>query len=758
MTHNRPTTGCRARRALLAGLLALAALAAAPLAAPTTALADDYEELVDFAEEHCQGMPDPVAMASLDEPRAYGTAPYWQGDSFYNGDGTLFLADAANVIDVSEHQGVIDWQAVRDSGVDAAIIRVGYGVGNEDRFAARNIAECNRLGIPYGVYLYSYAYDADFARREGEWVAEVCARLGARPTLPYYYDLENWTWTGHTPPTSPKVYEGIVDAFFSAMASRGISDVSVYSYTSYLQGPLNAQSIWRRTSWVAQYNYRLDFSNPYRPSFHGWQYSERGSVPGIRGAVDLNAFTSLRPPESSDPGWYELCGRTYYYDASGRLVRGWAVVDGRRYRLDADDGHRRTGWFTVGGDGSQADASGVIQTGFLTCPDGAVRYYSPSDALMVRGWAVEGGRRYRLDRDDGHLWCGWYTVDGEWYLSDAQGVQQTGFLTCPDGLRCYFDPVCFDRARGWLDLGGNRYFLDPADGHVLTGWFSLEGRDYFAAADGALVRGWHDEGDSRYRLDGSDGHLWRGWYTVDGTWYHSDERGVVTRPRAGWFVDAGRTYWLDPSTGARRQGWLDLGDRRYRLDRDDGHLWCGWYTVDGAWYRADGDGAIVRGWHDEGGRRYRLDRDDGHLWCGWYTVDGIWYASGADGAIWRGWHFDGQDRYRFDPVDGHLLTGWYEADGNCYYAWGDGVAARGWLDLGGRRYRLDRDDCHLWCGWYTVDGVWYYAGPDGAIVRGWLELDGRRYRLDIDDGHLWTGWYTVDGVWHHADENGVVLS
>ena len=692
MTHNRPTTGRRARRALLAGLLALAALAAAPFAAPTTALADDYEELVDFAQEHCQGMPDPVEMASLDEPRAYVSAPYWQGDSFYNGDGTLFLADAANVIDVSEHQGVIDWQAVKDSGVDAAIIRVGYGVGNEDRFAARNIAECNRLGIPYGVYLYSYAYDADFARREGEWVAEVCARLGARPTLPYYYDLENWTWTGHTPPTSPKAYEGIVDAFFSAMASRGISDVSVYSYTSYLQGPLNAESIWRRTSWVAQYNYRLDFSNPYRPSFHGWQYSDGGSVPGIRGAVDLNAFTPLHAPETSQPGWALIGGQWYYFDASGKLVRGWVVVDGRRYRLDIDDGHMWTGWFTVGGDWYLADASGAIQTGFLTCPDGAVRYYSPSDALMVRGWAVEGGRRYRLDRDDGHLWCGWYTVDGEWYLSDAQGVQQTGFLVDPAGIMCYYDPAAFDRVRGWSDIDGARYFFDRSDGRMLTGWFFVDGAWYYAQPSGAQVRGWFDDGDRRYRLDRDDGHMWTGWYTVDGVWYYSDPSGALVR------------------------GWHDEWGKRYHLDRDDGHLWTGWYTVDGIWYAAGPDGAIWHGWHFDGRDRYRFDPVDGHLLTGWYVADGSWYYAWPDGIAARGWLDLGGQRYRLDRDDCHMWTGWYTVDGVWYYSDPSGALVRGWLDLGGQRYRLDRDDGHLWTGWYTVDGVWHHSDQSGVVL------------------------------------------
>ncbi|MBE5024539.1 L,D-transpeptidase family protein, partial [Olsenella sp. DSM 107455] len=160
---------------------------------------------------------------------------------------------------------------------------------------------------------------------------------------------------------------------------------------------------------------------------------------------------------------------------------------------------------------------------------------------------------------------------------------------------------------------------------------------YYYDARGEMVRGWLDLDGKRYRLDIDDGHLWTGWYTVDGLWYYGREDGSILTG-SGWVSVDGRTFYLDPGTGAAHRGWLDLDGKRYRLDIDDGHLWTGWYTVDGLWYYGCEDGSIIFGWLDLGDRRFRLDRDRGFLWIGWFDVDGSWYYSGSDGAIYRGRH------------------------------------------------------------------------------------------------------------------------
>lgn len=78
--------------------------------------------------------------------------------------------------------------------------------------ALRNVCECKRLGIPFGVYLYSYAYDDNTAEAESESMVNLMRRVGVN-SGDLSYDLESWTWTGHSPPTNPATYNAIVSAW-----------------------------------------------------------------------------------------------------------------------------------------------------------------------------------------------------------------------------------------------------------------------------------------------------------------------------------------------------------------------------------------------------------------------------------------------------------------------------------------------------------------------------------------------------------------
>ena len=213
--------------------------------------------------------------------------------AFFDYRNNLFVQQAKGVIDVSSWQGDIDWAKAKADGVEGAIIRLGFGWGNDaDAKAQRNINECKRLGIPFGIYWYSYAEDASGSRQEGNDVVSKLRQFGVSPNdlkYPVYYDLESWTWTGHTPPTNPNVYNGIVNAWYGALQSGGYQNLGVYSYTSYLQGPLNNANIYAKTRWVAQYGPRMEFT-AFGTNDRGWQYTESGQINGISGSVDMNAF------------------------------------------------------------------------------------------------------------------------------------------------------------------------------------------------------------------------------------------------------------------------------------------------------------------------------------------------------------------------------------------------------------------------------------------------------------------------------------
>ena len=112
-------------------------------------------------------------------------------------------------VDVSFAQGDIDWAKAKADGVDFAILRLGYGAGGSDRRFVANVQGCKANGIKFGVYLYSYAWNASTATSEAEWTLTVLRNAGVSPSdlgLPVYYDLENQNPA--TPRASTPIFAG----------------------------------------------------------------------------------------------------------------------------------------------------------------------------------------------------------------------------------------------------------------------------------------------------------------------------------------------------------------------------------------------------------------------------------------------------------------------------------------------------------------------------------------------------------------------
>ena len=278
-------------------LLVLAGCVGASTLAPAAAFAEEDSD----PHNDINTPPNPERMlTSVEEPAAstFSAGPSWSTSevdanlkAFLDGNANTYLDPAYKVIDVSEHNGVIDWNTVKESGVDGAIIRLGFGSDRADYQLKNNITACNTLGIPYGVYLYSYAYNATMAADEANFTADLIEQYGCTPKLPVFYDLEKWVWTGHEPPSDVKTYDAIVRQYCSTLSGRGYNNVRVYSYRSYLNDVLKSDYIWERAAWAAEYgSATLKFENPYFDGCLAWQYTSTGAVSGVAGNVDINAF------------------------------------------------------------------------------------------------------------------------------------------------------------------------------------------------------------------------------------------------------------------------------------------------------------------------------------------------------------------------------------------------------------------------------------------------------------------------------------
>ena len=190
-------------------------------------------------------------------------------------------------IDVSEHQKIIDWDAVKKSGIAFAIIRCGYGKDDpsqDDKMFARNVAECERLNIPYGIYLYSYALDIEGAKSEAAHALRLIS--GHNPELGIWFDMEDadgYKLRNGMPSNNTLVEMCIT--FCEIMKDNGYK-TGVYANLNWLMNQLNDSRLDIYDKWVAQWNSTCDYTKKYIM----WQYTSDGTVEGIEGRVDMNKY------------------------------------------------------------------------------------------------------------------------------------------------------------------------------------------------------------------------------------------------------------------------------------------------------------------------------------------------------------------------------------------------------------------------------------------------------------------------------------
>ena len=191
-------------------------------------------------------------------------------------------------IDVSKWQGVIDFDAVRDSGIEFVIIRAGYGkeAWQKDAYFERNYKNAKAAGLKVGAYWYSYAETIE----EGKKEAATCLSVlnGRHFDLPVYFDVEEQRQFDK----GRNFVDSLITVFCSAIGDAGFIP-GIYMSTSPLTAYVSESVRARYTIWVAQYNSKCTYDGEYGI----WQYSSKGVVPGVKGMVDMNiCYRSFEVP------------------------------------------------------------------------------------------------------------------------------------------------------------------------------------------------------------------------------------------------------------------------------------------------------------------------------------------------------------------------------------------------------------------------------------------------------------------------------
>lgn len=237
-------------------------------------------------------------------------------------------------IDVSEHNGKLDWAKIKAAGIKFAIIRTGYGVSHEDEQFVSNITGALAQGIPVGAYHFSYALNESGAKKEAAFCMKLLEPYKDKITLPIFFDFEYDTvsYAAKQGVTLGKTaFNAHTVAFCEAVKAAGYTP-GVYYNLDYKNSMVNDGMLGDYVQWYAQYANKSSWTG-----YDLWQYSSKHTINGLSGYFDINvasdSFLEGKSPvvagwEKNDKGWW-------YLRADGSWpADGWEEIGGRMWRFD----------------------------------------------------------------------------------------------------------------------------------------------------------------------------------------------------------------------------------------------------------------------------------------------------------------------------------------------------------------------------------------------------------------------------------------
>lgn len=507
-------------------------------------------------------------------------------------------------IDVSQWQGYIDWQAVKNDGIQFAFVRAGHGGHTLDTCFQQNMVNANAAGIPVGVYFYSTAQNEAQAVQDAQFV--IRSMKGYLVSYPVVIDLEDSS-QAHL---SKQQIGRIAKAYCDEIRAAGYTPM-VYCNENWYRNMIDVSMVSDVEMWVARWGntYSSDIPRDI------WQSCSTGRVAGINGNVDIDFgypdYTKIITPRTEPQEGYVMTGGMWVKDSIGwwyQLFAGgypaneWQNIGGVWYWFDVN-GYMATGWRQIGGNWYYMNGSGAMTTGWQLI--GNSWYYMDGSGAMLTGWQDISGNRYYLD-ENGAMKTGWVWIGNECYYFDGSGAMAKDT---------------------WI----GEYYVDEngiwVQGMVKPAWILSGGRWWYRHSDGGYTRSdWEDIAGVRYYFDAS-GWMVTGWQFINDSWYYLDESGAM---RTGW-QSLGNTWYYLEASGKMLTGLQEINGSRYYLD-GSGAMKTGWILLDNTWYYFDGSGAMYHGWLWYGNDWYYL-LEDGTMAVGSHQIDGTMYEFASDGRM-----------------------------------------------------------------------------------------------------------------------------
>ena len=526
----------------------------------------------------------------------------------YNGVGDPIPNAISKGIDVSEWQGNIDWNRVKNTDVEFAIIRCGFA-GNyskyDDKKFVRNVKECQRLGIPFGVYLYSYAQDVEDAKDEANHTLRLLQGLNL--SYPVFYDLEeNSVMSTVSKSTIAKVAETYVSMIKAAGYNCGVY-ANLYWFNNYLTDPY-FDSVMK---WVAQYNVECNYQKYYSM----WQGTSSGYVDGIAGNVDINVtFDSMQ-----QMGWVQEKDGWYYYSNDGtKLTSQWIG----NYYVGEDGKMLTNQWI---GD-YYVDANGLWSPDHWINNDGKWWYRHQDGTYTKNDFEVIDNQTYYFD-SDGYRVTGWRQIKSDWYYFNASGI-----MVKNSWAGNYFLEKDGKMAKSkWIGT----FYVD-ANGVWQPDRWIYNGRWWYRYGDGSYPRNKFDVINNNVYYFDSNGYVVTGWQVINGNWYYFNGSGAMLKSQ--WIGN----YYVGKDGIMATSQWIE---NDYV---DSNGVWTpARWVFDGQWWYRYGDGSYPTHKFDTiNGYTYYFN-DAGYVLTGWNQINNQWYYFNGNGSMiknaWVGNYYLGSD-------------------------------------------------------------------------------------------------------------------
>ena len=442
----------------------------------------------------------------------FDSSGYWVDDNTHE-------SGSWKGIDVSAWQGKIDWQAVKNDGIQFAFVRIGHGEHVLDTYYSQNMKGAQEAGIPVGVYMYSTAKNEAEAIADAQFV--IRNMEGYLVSYPVVIDLEDKSQDS----LSKYQLGRIAKVFCDEVRAAGYTPM-LYCNENWYKNRIDVSQITDVEKWIARWNVRYDTSIP-----RGIWQSGVGRIQGVNTNVDIDFgykdYTQIVTPRTRYADGYRMTAGTwvqdrhgwwYNYYTGGYPAQAWELIGGTWYWFDSD-GYMATGWRNIDGTWYYLTSSGAMATGWVQV--GNTWYYLSGSGAMLTGFQTIGNAVYYLD-ESGAMATGWRLMDGTWYYFHSSGAMATGWMQL--GNWYYLDPTDGKMAVGFKTVGDAVYYLTES-GAMATGWRLVDDTWYYFEASGAMVTGWLQLGDVRYYL-AEDGKMLTGLQTIDEVEYEFDTSGA----------------------------------------------------------------------------------------------------------------------------------------------------------------------------------------------------------------------------------------